>query len=486
MIRLTLFLYAFLTLALPSLAQEPTFTWGTAIDREPREFENMHVVGISQDSGFYAIYTEEGKATLERYNYENQRMWATALLPRSTDNQATVFQDAVVLQHKVFMISTRQHKGTTTVFAQEITANGNYVPQVHLLLQAKHAGNLLLTTSRQHNLLLATLYDPAKKVITASLLSQDLKPQWSKTFATAASSLQAHLLDNGTAYVLAKSLPAAPSTKSFMLYRLHPDSAKPTEIELGHEQHRLQQASLTTTAAQDVVVAGYYSSGTEASASDPVLTGTFYYRFQKDQTKQQVATYAPFNKVELAKHNRYRQETDSTKWLRSLKLRQLVPVPHGDIIILGEVTYSEGSKNSQVQHTNDVLAVMLETDGTPYYTTSIFKKQASPANNEGLGSFLATNAGNYLQLLYIDFEYNFTDDNKLIIAGENSNNREPVLITVMSNGEQQVKPLHQTKTGREQQQFYLRPTSAYPVSEKEFIVLGIGLGYYKYGRIRFK
>ncbi|TXK28423.1 hypothetical protein FVR03_20705 [Pontibacter qinzhouensis] len=483
MIRFTLFLFVLLATSLAAVAQEPVFTWGAAIDREPREFENMRVVGLSPDSGFYAIYTEAGKTTLERYNQQNQRLWATVLLPRSPENQPIEFQDAVVLEQKVYLVSSRLVKGVTTIYAQEITANGNYNPQIQPLLQAKHGGKLQLTTSGQNNLLLATLTDEAKKTGTATVLGADLKPRFSKTFSARTLPVQTLLLDNGTAYMLLKSLSTEPSTKSFLLYRLQANSSKPNEMAIGHEQYRPMQALLTTTAAQDVVVTGYYSSTAEAAKQAPVPEGTFYFRFGKDSLKQRAGRFTAFNKAALQKHTSYKPEKDSTRWLRQLQLKQLVPVPHGGVIALGEVDHTEAD---QTTYQEDVLAVMLEEDGTPYYTTTIYKKQANPNNNEQIGSFMATNSGNYLQLLYLDFEYNFSDDDKLIIAGKNASNKEPVLITVLSNGEQQVKPLHKSQTGREQQRFYLRPTSAFQVSDKEFIVLGIGLGYYKYGRLKFR
>ncbi|WP_125185508.1 hypothetical protein [Botryobacter ruber] len=467
-----------------SYAQEPTLTWGPAINKEPRLLQHMHVVGTTTNQSFYAVYLEEGQATLERYNAHNQRMWATALLPKTPANQPATFYDVVLLHQKLYLLSTFRAKGTTTVFAQEIAPNGNYESNVQAVISTQGNGRLHIAVSDDKSLLLTALAEPDHNTITAKLLNAGLQPRWSQ-LVTGQSNIQQSLLqNNGTAYLLTIAPAAAQNT--FLLHRLAPQDGKPDQLPLAQEQIRPVQAKMASTTAQGLVVTGYYAPASEPAAQAPEPKGTFFYHFDTNPKHKPILAYTPFSPAFLSEYKRYKPETEKFQRLRNLQLRQVLPLASGGVILTGEVAYLDHQGGSRIFHNDDIVVVRLNNDGTPAYTTSANKLQNASHDSNMLSSYLATATGDTLHLLYLDFEYNYTAENSIIMAGPGAVNKEPVLITIPPAGRpQQVTPLHQSQTGRAAG-FYLRPASGYRISNKEFIVLGVGREYYRYGRLKLE
>lgn len=473
----TLRLFLLLLLALPAFAQEPVITWGPTDEREFLGLQNLHMVGTS-GSDFYTVHQAGGQATLERYNVSNQRLWATALLPKTTNGLTANFYDVLHLEGKLYLVSTHQAEGVTTVYAQEITASGNYRPAIRKVISARTNGTLSVAVSEDRNDVLVILTDRPKQAITAALFNASLSPRWTQTFPLKGTLTQATVLSDGTSFVLAESNAAAPPEEAFYLYRLNSRNGKPEETAIGHQLNAPTQVLMAAN-GPDLLLAGFYSPAAAASAEQPEPVGTFFYRFSGDKTVRNVSTYTPFDAQFIRSFKSDRADFDRSRRLRSLQLKHVKPTAAGGVFVIGEVQYQEQENGRRSYNRDEIIVTRLQGDGTAAYMTGVNKWQNSQNGNSLLYSFLAATRNGDLHLFYQNFG---SPDS----APENTNATtatEAVLTKISASGRKETVPIQMKgSTGNPTQ---LRPAVSYPISEREFIILGSSANGLKYGRLNF-
>lgn len=472
----------FFFLALPAMAQQPAFTWGPAVNYESRKLNHMQVIGTN-GTGFYTTYEEGYQVMLERYNNQDQRLWAVALLPKTPEGQTSRFLAAILLHNRLYVLSTFYGGGRTSVFAQRIYETGNYDSEIIPLVSSTYGSSVSFAVAPDKNALLLVQTDKTGGPATATLFSQELQLRWSQDFTPDGTVQEVALRRNGTAFILARAGATAASTAAFQLYRLDSQDGEPSVIALGQGQYRPLQARLLLTPNRDVVVAGYFVRALSVVTQNPEPLGTFYYRLDNGVMHAPAGVYMLFDAAFLRKYKRSRADRNHSQRLRNLRLGSLLPAGENGLVLLGEVTFAETVSGSVSFNFEDIIITSLQPDGTPHFITSINKEQHIPKDRNGFGSYFATSIADTLQLIYLDFAYNDMTEDKGTTASPAAEQNTPLLVSIAPDGSQQVAPLHNTPADR--RQFYLRPATTFPVSEREFIVLGIGDGYYKYGRMRF-
>ena len=470
----------FFFLALPAMAQQPVFSWGPAVNYEPRKLDRMHVVGLNS-TGFYTTYEEDYQVTLERYNNQNQRLWTVALMPKTPEGQISRFLDAVLLQNKLYVLSTFYGGGRTSVFAQRIHETGNYDSDIIPLISSTNGSSIRIGVSPDKKNLLLVQTGETGGPATVTLFSQELHPRWSRDFTPDGTVQEVAVRGDGTAFILARAGATAASTAAFHLYHLHHEDGRISGMALGKGQYRPLQAKLLLTPNRDVVVTGYFVRALSVVTQNPEPLGTYYYRLDAGEMQAPAGVYTLFDATFLRNYKRARVDRSHSRRLRNLQLGPLVPTEDDGLVLLGEVTFAEAVGGSVTFNFEDILITSLQPDGTPRFVTSINKEQHIPKDGSSLGSYFATSISDTLQLIYLDFaNTNTTKENGSAPAAIAQ--KTAMLVSIAPDGKQQVSPLRNTPAGSK---FYLRPATTFPVSAREFIVLGIGDGYYKYGRMRF-
>ncbi|NDK56256.1 hypothetical protein [Pontibacter fetidus] len=467
---------------LPARAQEPTIAWGPEIPQNARNLNQLQIIGTGSHNSFYTLYSENKQLTLERYDQNRQRTWAVAIVPQGPDGSQAEFEELVLLNQQVYLISSVKVKYKKDIYVQQLDVNGNYIPAIHLLAstvpdakvyaQAKE-GRLLLVLQQQE--------DPQQTSVASYIGS--FKPRWTQTIPVKGEIEDMHLSETGTAFILTK-LPATNSPEAaFYLYRFEGRNGRSSDQPIGSTAQRPLQAKMAAING-DVVVAGITSPAPFVASLLPEPTGIFYYRFPKGQFRRYQLHYSPLDSLFLHNYKFYKPDSDHSQRLRHLQLKQLLPMAGNRVVLLGEVYNLVGDPKTGSHHTDDILAIAFASNGRAIYTTSANKHQWGQANQVRLGSYLATTIQDSVKLLYLDFEYNYNEQDQISMASPRAVLKTPVVVTIDLSGKQKVRPLHHSQTGRHQD-FYLVPRAAYQVSKTEFIVLGSGKGYYKFGRLTF-
>ncbi len=441
----------------------------------------MQVVAANS-TGFYASYVQDHQVTLQRYDQNAQLLWAIAVLPRTPQGQTSRFLGAVLLHNKLYVLSTFSSGGRTRVFAQHISETGNYNPQILVLGSSVYGSRVLFATEPNKATLLLVQTGETSGPASVTLLSKDLKPRWTEDLKTTGRIQEVLLKRDGSSFILTWDGATAPATAAFQLYRFS-DDGRLTNKALGHEQYRPLQARLLLTPGRDVVVAGYIVPATSVVTQNPEPKGTFYYRLPDGKMPDPVISFSLFDTDFILDYKRHKPDDDHSQRLRSLQLGPLIPAGKQGATLIGEVTFAQAAGGYVTQNHDDILMTSLSPAGTPTYITTINKEQHSPRNAIFQGSYFATAIGDTLHLLYLNFRYADTAENneeESILPEE----AVPVHVTVAPDGSQQLRPL-QYSVADSAASFYLRPPATFQVSEREYIVLGIGKGYYRYGRMRF-
>lgn len=462
----------------PLPAQEPTITWGPKITHTSRNLNHLQVIGKGTGNTFYTCYTQGRQVTLERYNAQNQRTWMVAIAPRSPDGNPADFEDIVLLHQQVYLISSVREKYKKTVFAQQIDASGNYLPTIHQLATTVPDADVLLKT--QNNRLLLVLQQQADPQHTSVYLYfGSLNPIWTQTLPVKGNISEVYISDTGTSFILTELPPTNSPESAFYVYRFEGRNGKSNTQAIGSTAHRPLQAKMAAFNG-DVVVAGITSPAPFVASLNPEPTGLFYYRFPRGRFRKHILNYSPIDSAFLHNYKLYKPDQDHSQRLRYLQLQYLLPLSNNRTALLGEVyTLADRQK-----HFDDILITAFKPNGQPLYITSANKHQTEQINTAQLGSYIATTVQDTIKLLYLDFEYNYNERNEIIMASPRAVLKTPVVATIYPDSTQKVRPLRNTQTGRHQD-FYLMPASAYKVSKDEFIVLGAGNGYYRFGRLKF-
>lgn len=467
---------------LPARAQEPTIDWGPEIPQNARKLNQLQVLGTGSNGSFYSFYTENRQITLEHYNQANQRTWTIAIAPQSPDGSRADVEGLILLNNQVYLISSVKEKYKKTVFAQPIDANGNYMPRIQLLATTTLDGQVY-TKAKGSRLLLIIQQQAEPQQTTVSLFYGSLKLLWTQSLPVKGIISDTHIAENGTSFILTQ-LPSTNSPESaFYLYRFEGRNGRTSDQPIGSTAQRPLQAKMAASNG-DIVLAGITSPAPFVASLKPELTGTFYYRFPKGSFRKYQIHYTPIDSLFLHNYKFHKPDSDHSQRLRYLELKHILPLASNRVVLLGEVYTLNGDPRTGRHHTDDVLAIAFASNGRPVYTTSANKHQSGQVNQVRLGSYLATTIQDSVKLIYLDFEYNYNEQDQIIMASPRAVLKTPVVVTIDPSGKQKVRPLHNSQTGRHQD-FYLVPLSAYPVSKTEFIVLGSGKGYYKYGRLRF-
>ncbi|WP_439881803.1 hypothetical protein ACSX1A_01330 [Pontibacter sp. MBLB2868] len=478
-LRLTILLFFAL---FSSSAQQPDFTWGSPINRNPRLLQHMEVVGVDKD-GFFATHATDNQTVLEHFNPQNDRLWTTVLLPRSPEGAATKFHSVQMIKGKLYLISSGLKDGQTLVYAQEIRHNGNYDPEIVTLARGKYGKKIHIATAQDEAALIVVLSGDNQQTITSALLTNKLEPRWTQTLTSGGDMQEVLVNSDGTAYLLTKSLPAAPSTSAFFLYRLKAKSGRYREVALGDSDYRPLKAKITASPSGETIVTGYIIPSSYVASQNPEPIGTFYYRFQNGKLDDPVVAFSPFREDFIQSYKSFKPDYDSSQRLRYLELDRVVPMDDGGVILIGEVNFKLDQGNTRLQHNNDVVIVRLHKDGSQAYICSTNKLQATTSENELMHSYFATSIDDTLKIIYLYFEYAGTAGGAP--AGKlRSTPKTTVLVTVAPDGSKEILPLEGTHQ-QEAEDFYISPKSAYQISPKDFIILGVGPDYYKYGRMRF-
>ena len=467
--------------ATPVLSQEPQFSWGERLKRNFGQLEEMRIVGVDKD-GFFATYTVNDQITLEHYDPQHKRFWTTALLPKTPDGQKASFVKVKMLKDKLYMLSSSTGGGETQVYSQEISHSGNYVPEISVIAQAVEGDKIILESSANDAATAIMIANNNRQHLT--LLTDELKTNWSTSIVTKGTAEELLVLPDGTVYLLVKASAAAPATQAFYLYQFNGQTGQNSELALGHTNYRPLKAKLAATPNGNVVVTGYMSPSNSVASQDPEPIGTFLYRIEKRNLHDRFEVFIPFSKKFISEYKRFKPDFDSSQRLRHLRLDRVIPLRDGGLYMLGEVCPNENRAGTFIYHNNDIIVVRLHKDGTQAFTTSINKLQSGTNKFNTIRSFFAEIIDNSLRLLYLDFEYNYKENDRIAMYSPRTTLKTPVMVTIASDGKQEAKPLHHTQTGREHG-FYLRPSSAYKLSEKEYIVIGMGPEFYRYGRMTF-
>ena len=467
--------------SIPVISQEPRFTWGNKINRKFGQLENLEIIGVDKD-GFFSTYAVNTQITLEHYNLQNERFWTIALLPKTPEGHNATFHSVQMINGNLYMISSSTGDGETQVYAQEINHNGNYLPEIKILLQAEEGEKIIVATSPD-DAAIAVLIDTDHSH-TLTLLAQDLSKRWTYSISTKGTAEDLLVQPDGTTYLLVKSPAAAPSTTAYYLYKFNSQTGKSSELVLGHTLYRPIRARMVATPMGNVIIAGYVSPSNSVASHNPEPVGTFMYRVEKQNFQDRFAAYTPFSKKFLNNYKRFKPDYDNIQRLRNLHLDKIIPTADGGVFLLGEVCNTENRAGTFVYHNNDVLVVRLRRNGSEAFATSINKLQSGTNKQNTIRSYFAAVIEGALRILYLDFEYNYQAEDKIAMYSPRSTLKTPVMVTVNSDGTQKANPLHQTQTGRDNG-FYLRPGSAFKVSNKEYIVIGMGPEFYRYGRMTF-
>lgn len=475
---LVLLLYTF-----PLLAQEPTIKWGPAIQHDARNLNQLQVLGIGPGNSLYTVYTENNLLTLERYDQQYQRTWAVAIAPLSPDGKRADTEALVLLNNQVYLISSVTEKYRKIIYAQQIDANGNYMPTIHELTTALPQ-TIVHTKAKGPRLLLVLQQQTEPQQTIVASYYGSFKSQWSVTLPIKGEITEMHMEDNGTTFILSK-LPATNSPESaFYLYRFGGRNGRTSVQAIGSTAQRPLQAKMAATNG-DLVIAGVTTPAPFVASLFPEPTGTFYYRFPKGRFRNYQLRYDPIDSLFLHNYKAYKPDGDHSQRLRRMQLQHLLPLTNNKMVLLGEVYAIDNNRPIPTHHTDDILVVAFDENGRAIYTTSANKHQSGSVRQVRLGSYIATTVQDSVKLLYLDFEYNYNEQNEIIMASPRAVLKEPVIVTIAPpNGKSTVKPLRNTHTGRHQQ-FYLIPTSAYKLNRSEFIVIGSGIRYYRIGRLRF-
>jgi hypothetical protein len=455
-------------------AQAPQFTWGSPIDRDPEKLQNIEIVGVN-DKGFFATYESGGQVMLEYFDDKSERLWATVLIPKTPKNQISKFHSVQMIRGKLYMISSKQDQEQTVVYAQHIKHNGNYAPKIYTIARGKHGKKIKLATSDDDSAMIVVLSGDNKQSITSVLLNNKLTPRWSQTISSTGIMQDVLVHSSGTAFILTKALPAAPATTSFFLYCLNARTGKQREVILGDGDYRPLKAKLSATTQGETVVAGYVIPSSSVANQNPEPVGTFYYRFNELKLDDPIISYTPFESRFIESYKRLKPDNDVSQRLRHLQLHKTVPTSDGGVILIGEVSYKGIEPNAPLQHHDDVVIIRMKNDGTIVYMTSANKLQASFNGGAKLHSYFATSKADTLKVIYLDFAYNDSSNDDQIT-------KSPVMISILPDGSKRISPLEGT-TPQPDEDFHLLPSSVYPVSDQEFILLGVGDGYYRYGRM---
>ncbi|QCR23233.1 hypothetical protein [Pontibacter sp. SGAir0037] len=472
----TLCFLLLLLLAPSALAQEPVITWGPSIERDVAELQNLHIIGIS-GTDFYTVHQADGQATLERYDATNQRLWATALLPRTADGQPAEFHDVLLLEGKLQLLSTHRKNGVTTVYAQEITSTGNYRPTIRSVTSARTNGTLSVSISDDKNDVLIVLTDRPQQKLTASLFNASLSPRWTQTFSMSGVFRQSVVLTDGSSFILTESNDSAPITAAYHLYSLNARSGSIRDTPLGHQNYNFTQAMMAASGT-DLVVAGLYASGAGTAEQQPEPSGNFFYRFSGDKNKRNLTSIIPFNQQFIRNYKSETNDFDRSKRLRNLELKEVETAGQGGTYVIGEVWFQENGNGQRLYNSHDLIITRLKEDGFLDYNTSIAKSQSGTSGNRFLYSFLSSLQSNNLFIVYQNMMRGEATAPK-----QGSLAQAATLTTILPDGTQQTTPLQQKPDSAESIQ--IRPAVSFPVSKREFIVLGSNSGSYRFGRLKF-
>jgi len=475
-------LLALLLYTWPLLAQEPTITWGPEIPHTGRNLNQLEVLGLGTSNSYYTRYTQGQQKTLERYNQDNQRIWAIAIAPQTNYGTLATYEDLIILNKQVHLISSTKEKYKKDIYLQQIDANGNYMPNISLLASTTPDAEVHAKT-KEGRFLLVLQQQAEPQQTSVSLYFGSLTPLWVQTLPVKGEIKEMHISETGTAFILTQ-LPATNSPEAaFFLYRFEGRTGKSNMQPIGSTAQRPLQAKLAKSGV-DMVVAGITSPAPFVASLLPEPTGTFYYRFPKGRFRKFTLNYSPIDSTFLHDYKLYKPDQDHSQRLRYLQLKHLLPLNNNKMALLGEVYTLEGNQRAGTHHTDDILITTFTATGQPILTTSANKHQTRLANDVRLGSYIATTDQDTVKIIYLDFEYNYNEQNEIIMASPRAILKTPVLVTIAPDGKQKVRPLRNSQTGRHQN-FYLVPLATYKITKTEFIVLGSGNGYYKFGRLTF-
>ncbi|MBB6611175.1 hypothetical protein H7F15_09015 [Pontibacter sp. Tf4] len=477
MVRFLRFL-VLLLFTLPALAQEPAITWGPEIPQRNRNLNYLQLIGPGNNNTFYTRYTQTSQVTLEHYSGNGQRLWAVAIAPLDPAGNRATFEDLILLNHQVYLLSSRTERYKKEVYIQQIDLHGNYMPAIHLLgTTTPDATIYTQTKDGRLILILQQQAEPQQTIVSSFQGSFTLR--WQVSLPVKGEVQQTEVTEAGTAYILTR-LPATNSPEAaFFLYRFEGRNGSNAMQAIGSTAQRPLQAKLGILNG-DVIVAGTTAPAPFVASLQPEPTGTFFYRIPKGRLRRLTLNYSPIDSLFLQNYKAYKPDQDHSQRLRHLQLQQLLPLPGNRTALLGEVTTTSASD----RHTDDILITTFAANGAPQLTTSVNKHQAEAARAVQLSSYIATTEADTIKLIYLDFEYNYNEQNEIIMASPRAILKTPVLVTIAPDGKQRVRPLRRSQTGRHQD-FYLVPSAAYKLSRQEFIVLGSGKGYYKFGRLKF-
>ncbi len=463
---------------LPALAQQPTITWGPEIPQQNRNLNQLQIIGTGTGNSFYARYTQDGRITLERYDGNSQRTWAVAIAPLGPEGNRATFEDLVLLNHHVYLLSSDIEKYKKNIYIQQIDLHGNYMPEIHLLGTTTPDAKLYTKTMDSRLILILQQQAEPQQTIVSSYQGS-FNPRWQEAIPVKGEIREIEVTDAGTAYILTQ-LPATNSPEAaFYLYRFEGRNGKSYMQAIGSTAQRPLQAKLGILKS-DVIVAGITAPAPFVASLNPEPVGTFFYRISRGRFRKSALNYSPIDSTFLHNYKAHKPDQDHSQRLRYLQLLQLLPLPGNRTALLGEVFTSEGRQF----HTDDILITIFAENGAPLLTTSVNKHQAGPATQVRLGSYIATTEGDTIKLIYLDFEYNYSEQDEMVKASPNVVLKTPILVTITPDGKQKARPLRNTQTGRNQD-FYLVPSAAYKLNRQEFIVLGSGKDYYKFGRLKF-
>lgn len=473
---IALFIYA-----APVISQIPEFSWGEKISRKFGQIENMEIIGVDRD-GFFATYSVNDQITLEHYNPRNERFWTVALHPKTPDGHKAKYHCVISFRDNLYMISSHTLSGKTNVYAQQINHNGNYSPDIILLLEDAPGDEVKLATSSNEEALAISISGPEKHTLV--LLSQVLHPQWDNNVKGSGKIEELLVLPDGTAYILLRASAAAPSTEAYFLYQFNRNSGKSSRLTLGHTDYRPIRAKLAASTNGSILIAGYIAPSNTVASQSPEPIGTFLYRINKHDIKQSFVAYTPFNGNFIDSYKRLKPDYDNSQRLRHLTLDHLLPLPDGSMYLIGEVCYTENGAGIYTYHNNDIIIARLAKNGKAVFTTSINKLQSGTNKHNTIRSYFAAIVNGTLQVMYLDFEYNYEANERIAMFSPGVAAKTPVIVSVSADGTLRRTALHNTDSGNNHG-FYLRPCSAFRVSGNEYIVVGIGPEFYRYGRMKF-
>ena len=479
--KLILSYIVFILYTTPVISQNPQFSWGERINRKFGQLENMEIIGVDQD-GFFATYAVNDQITLEHYNPQNERFWTVALLPKTPDGRKCSFHCVIMFRNNLYMLSSHHTAGKTNVYIQEITHNGNYNSDILLVMEDADGDNMKVAIAPNDAFLAIAVGGDDKQVFT--LLSQELRPLWSQTVESEGSIEELMLQHDGTSYMLVKAPAAAPATNAYYLYQFNRQTGKNSRLTMGHTDYRPIRAKMALATNGSMLVSGYVAPSNTVASHNPEPVGTFLYRVNKYNLRRSTENYAPFSEEFISNYKRLKPDNDNSQRLRHLSLDHILPLPDGSLYLLGEVCIKENGAGTYTYHNNDIIVAKLNRNGNTAFTTSINKLQSGTNKDNTIRSYFAGIINGTLQVMYLDFEYNYEANDRVPIYGQRAVLKTPVIVSVHNDGSQTRKALHATGSGNNQG-FFLRPCSAFKVSGNEYIIVGIGPEFYKYGRMTF-